>query len=247
MSSVFRSKPAFAALAVTALPLPMHLVHQPHAGKTRHTAAPAATQPARPKPEPPAPARPKLLERTTHPRVLRLAIPAGSRPHPAGDPSDTIADFKFSPATLTIHVGDTVTWTNDGQQPHTATANDHSFDTGVLNKGASASHTFTQAGSFAYICTIHPFMHGTIVVEGSSSSTTGSASSGSTGGGGSSSNSASNAGTTNNTASSTAATPSARNTLPNTGIDITLSVLCGAALIGAGTVLLRGSRTHREW
>jgi plastocyanin len=97
-----------------------------------------------------------------------VAGPARAKPrakaHAAGDPGNTITDFKFSPGTTTIHVGDTITWTNSGPSPHTATANNGSFDTGTLAKGASASHTFTQSGTFAYICTIHPFMHGTVVV-----------------------------------------------------------------------------------
>ena len=45
---------------------------------------------------------------------------------------------------------------------HSATANDGSFDTGILSKGGSGSHTFTQAGTFSYICTPHPFMKGTV-------------------------------------------------------------------------------------
>jgi plastocyanin len=82
----------------------------------------------------------------------------------AGDPGVSIVDFAFSPPTTTIHAGDTVTWINTGRQPHTATARDGTFDTGLLRHGQSASHTFTQPGSYTYFCTIHPFMHGTIVV-----------------------------------------------------------------------------------
>ena len=99
-----------------------------------------------------------------------LARPATA--HAANDTSVTISDFKFTPASITIHVGDTVTWTNNGPSAHTATANDGSFNTGVLQKGHSASHTFTTAGTFTYICQIHPFMHGTIVVLANSTSTT---------------------------------------------------------------------------
>ena len=57
--------------------------------------------------------------------------------------------------------GDTVTWSNNGPTGHSATANDGSFDTGILQKGSSGSHTFSQAGTFSYICTPHPFMKGT--------------------------------------------------------------------------------------
>ena len=106
---------------------------------------------------------------TTDARAPRSTSRPPPRAHAAGDPSDTIVDFKFSPATVTIHVGDTITWTNQGNQPHTATASDGSFNTGTLHTGQSASHTFTKAGTFTYICSIHPFMHGTVIVQASSS------------------------------------------------------------------------------
>ena len=76
----------------------------------------------------------------------------------------TISDFKFSPGGVTVNVGDTVTWSNAGPTGHSATANDGSFDTGVLQKGSSGSHTFSQAGTFSYFCKPHPFMKGTITV-----------------------------------------------------------------------------------
>ncbi len=64
-------------------------------------------------------------------------------------------DFAFEPAELEIAAGTTVTWTNVGRQPHTATAEDGSFDTGVLSTGKSASHTFTEPGTYPYVCTLH--------------------------------------------------------------------------------------------
>lgn len=76
-----------------------------------------------------------------------------------------IKDFKYSPATLTVKVGDTVTWTNKDLAGHSATADDGSFDTGVLSQGKSGSFTFTKAGTFAYHCLPHPNIKGTIVVE----------------------------------------------------------------------------------
>jgi plastocyanin len=76
----------------------------------------------------------------------------------------TIKNFLFAPRAITVHVGDSVSWTNQDSAPHTATANDGSFDTGQLAKGKSGSHTFTKAGTFAYICSIHPSMKGTVTV-----------------------------------------------------------------------------------
>jgi plastocyanin len=76
-----------------------------------------------------------------------------------------IKDFAFGPATLTVKVGDTVTWKNSDVTGHSATADDDTFDTGVLSQGETGSFTFTKAGTFAYHCTPHPNMKGTIVVE----------------------------------------------------------------------------------
>ena len=76
-----------------------------------------------------------------------------------------IQNFAFSPATTRVNVGDTVTWTNRDQAPHTATSTTGAFDTGTLAMGQSGSHTFTQAGTYPYFCAIHPQMTGTVVVE----------------------------------------------------------------------------------
>ena len=83
-----------------------------------------------------------------------------------GSASVSMVDFAFSPASVTVDVGDSVTWSNDGEEPHTATGS--GFDTGTVAPGASASATFSTAGSFSYICEIHPFMKGTVVVDGPS-------------------------------------------------------------------------------
>ncbi len=71
----------------------------------------------------------------------------------------------FKVPTLTIKVGDTVTWTNKDGSAHTATANDGSFDTDRLETGESGSFTFTKAGEFDYFCEIHPSMKGKVIVE----------------------------------------------------------------------------------
>ena len=79
--------------------------------------------------------------------------------------SVTIKDFEFTPATVTIAVGGTVTWTNNGPSTHTATADDGSFDSGNLSQGKTFSHTFQAAGTFTYHCSIHPFMTATVIVQ----------------------------------------------------------------------------------
>ena len=78
----------------------------------------------------------------------------------------TISDFQFTPASLTVPVGTKVTWTNNGPSNHTVTANQGAFDSGALAKGQSFSFTFASAGTFAYHCSIHPFMTGSITVSG---------------------------------------------------------------------------------
>jgi plastocyanin len=76
-----------------------------------------------------------------------------------------ISGFAFSPATVTINVGDRVTWTNSDAVAHTATATGGAFDTGDIGQGQSASVRFTKAGTYAYYCTPHPSMTGTIRVR----------------------------------------------------------------------------------
>jgi plastocyanin len=76
-----------------------------------------------------------------------------------------ITNFAFSPQKVVIPVGGSVTWTNNDDVAHTATASDNSFDSGNLGKGQSWTHTFAKAGKYAYVCTYHPNMTGTIVVQ----------------------------------------------------------------------------------
>ena len=73
-------------------------------------------------------------------------------------------DFAFSPATVNVKTGDTVQFVNDDEVAHTVTASDKSFDSGNMDQHATWSHTFAKAGTYAYICTYHPYMKGTIVV-----------------------------------------------------------------------------------
>jgi len=78
-----------------------------------------------------------------------------------------IEDFGYNPDPVTIAAGGKVTWINRDSAPHTATAGDGSFDTGTLEEGKLKSESFKEPGTFDYICSIHPEMHGTVeVVEG---------------------------------------------------------------------------------
>lgn len=82
----------------------------------------------------------------------------------AGD-AVRIADFTFSPATLEVEAGTTVTFTNEDGFAHTATAKDKSFDSGNLEKDAAFEHTFDTPGTYEYLCAIHNSMTGSVVVS----------------------------------------------------------------------------------
>jgi plastocyanin len=85
---------------------------------------------------------------------------------PAGGDAVTIAGFAFAPATLTVKVGATVSWTNNDSATHTVKWDDGSQGSGSLTAGgAPYSRTFDTAGTFAYTCGIHAKMKGTVVVE----------------------------------------------------------------------------------
>jgi plastocyanin len=75
-----------------------------------------------------------------------------------------IKDFSFQPASISVVVGSTVTWTNNDTTGHTVSADDGSFDSGTVAPGATFSHTFDTAGTFTYHCNIHPSMTATITV-----------------------------------------------------------------------------------
>ena len=78
----------------------------------------------------------------------------------------TIAGFAYDPATVEVGTGDTVTWTNDDDVPHTVDARGGEFSSGNLDPGDDFTFTFDTAGSYDYFCAIHDFMAGTVTVDG---------------------------------------------------------------------------------
>jgi plastocyanin len=92
----------------------------------------------------------------------------GNAAAPSGDAVRSaeveIEDFAYSPDPVTIEEGGKVIWKNRDAAPHTATAEDGSFDTGTIEEGKLKSETFKEPGTYAYICSIHPQMHGTVEV-----------------------------------------------------------------------------------
>jgi plastocyanin len=92
----------------------------------------------------------------------------GSEPAPSGEAAKSekveIVEFTYQPDPVVVQVGGKVIWQNQDTAPHTATADDGSFDTGTIEKGKLGSETFKEAGTFTYFCEIHPDMHGTVEV-----------------------------------------------------------------------------------
>lgn len=76
----------------------------------------------------------------------------------------SIHNFAFSPANIRVKTGTTVTWTNQDQDSHTVTANPGPFHSKALATGDKFKFTFTKAGTYHYLCTIHPFMVAVVVV-----------------------------------------------------------------------------------
>jgi plastocyanin len=153
--------------------------------------------------------------------TLALAPSAGAQGQTT---TVSIQNFFFSPANMTVAPGTTVTWVNNGQAPHTATANNGAFDSGTLQPGQSYSFTFKQPGTYAYHCAIHPDMTATVTVSGASMSPM----------------------ATTASATASASTSPAAGKLPNSGGGewLVLSAALALVLLGALTLALlrRGRR-----
>jgi amicyanin len=83
----------------------------------------------------------------------------------AADAKVTIDNFTFDPPKLTVKAGTTVTWVNRDDIPHTVASSTRIFKSKALDTEDSFTFTFTTPGSYAYFCSLHPHMTGTIVVE----------------------------------------------------------------------------------
>lgn len=70
----------------------------------------------------------------------------------------SLVDFEFQPKALKVPPGTTLVFVNQGQAPHTVTDNQGRFDSGVLAPGAEFRRTFTEPGTYAIYCRIHPYM-----------------------------------------------------------------------------------------
>lgn len=98
--------------------------------------------------------------------VILLHTVLAAAPAQAATAEVMMANYAFSPATLTVHVGDTVTWMQHDQAPHDATTTSApvSFHSPQLSDGQSWSYTFRTPGTYAYYCSVHPDMRASVTV-----------------------------------------------------------------------------------
>lgn len=110
---------------------------------------------------------PSMPAMTMTPGTTGSAHAPGGASAPAAT-GDTVAikGFAFAPAALTVKAGTTVTWTNQDSDAHTVTSTGSGgpLNSKAMNTGDTFRFTFTKAGTYAYLCTIHPFMTATVTV-----------------------------------------------------------------------------------
>jgi plastocyanin len=99
--------------------------------------------------------------------LYRNAPPIANAVHVSIIPGAGSYATGYNPDNITVVIGvnNTVIWTNNDNEPHTVTASDGSFDSGNMNPGATFTYTFTTPGTYTYICTYHPWMHGYVTVR----------------------------------------------------------------------------------
>ena len=97
--------------------------------------------------------------------ALALAVMFVVSPAFGDDATVTIKNFDFSPMNVTITAGSSVTWKNDDGEPHTVTSVDSAFRSGALDTGQSFTFKFDKAGTYKYLCSIHPKMVATVTVK----------------------------------------------------------------------------------
>lgn len=78
-----------------------------------------------------------------------------------------LKNYKYAPAVVRIKPGETVEWINDDNDAHTVDSTTKAFDSGGLDQNDTFTHAFTSAGSFAYFCSLHPYMKGVVIVASS--------------------------------------------------------------------------------
>jgi plastocyanin len=101
--------------------------------------------------------------------ALFAAVPRAPSADAAHSAGIQIDNFHYSPPTLVVAPGTTVTWTNDDDSPHSVREKDGKFKSAALDTDDKFSQTFTAPGEYEYFCSIHPYMTGKIVVKSAGS------------------------------------------------------------------------------
>lgn len=97
--------------------------------------------------------------------LIALSAAASATAGPGRTHTITIENMQFNPQALTVHAGDTVVWVNKDLFPHTVTASTKAFDSGGIAANASWSYVAAKSGDYAYGCTFHPTMKGSLTVQ----------------------------------------------------------------------------------
>ncbi len=92
-------------------------------------------------------------------------VTATKPPPNVSGPAVAIDNFNFTPATITVSAGTTVTWVNRDDVPHTVTASDKSFSSQSIDTDGQFSQKFDTPGTYSYFCAIHPFMTAKVIVQ----------------------------------------------------------------------------------
>jgi len=104
-----------------------------------------------------------LLSSSSQQKNPEVKLPSEQTNVPKEKNTISIKDFAFNPDTLTVKVGDTVTWVNEDGVVHSITSS--AFNSPNIKSGETFKFQFTRAGTYDYNCSIHPYMKGKVVVE----------------------------------------------------------------------------------
>ncbi len=98
-------------------------------------------------------------------RQMSATAPEDPCTQPAQEVTVEIRDYAFHPAEACVTRGGRVIWINRDAEPHSSTADDGAWDSGLVASGSRFSQSFDEAGRFGYFCVPHPFMKGVVIVQ----------------------------------------------------------------------------------
>jgi plastocyanin len=97
--------------------------------------------------------------------VLTPSVWAGAQPKSTAGLKVDISHHKYSPATMTVPVGTTITWVNHDEEVHTVFSTTQAFTSPAIETDENYSYTFSKPGTYRYFCTLHPLMTATVIVK----------------------------------------------------------------------------------